>query len=95
MGRKKTCKVYFIKAENSDEIYIGSTTMSLQNRLSRHKNPNSTTTASKLLQYGNLSISLLETVERKEELRRRELDYINIYKDQGHTVINKYKPIRI
>lgn len=95
MGRNRTCKVYCVKAENSDQIYIGSTILSLKCRLNRHKNPNSTTRASILLQHGDLSITLLETVDNKEELRQREMHYINTYKENGHTVINKNKPVRI
>ena len=94
MGRNRTFKVYFIKAENSDDIYIGSTKLSLKGRLNRHKNPKSTTRASNLLKHGDLSITLLETVDNKEDLRRREMYYINTYKENGHSVLNKNKPVR-
>lgn len=95
MGRKRTHKVYILRAENTDKVYIGSTSLSLQNRLGIHRGVNCTTTATQLLQFGKLSIELLELVENREQSKRRELYYINTFRENGQNVVDKYKPIRV
>lgn len=95
MGRKRTHKVYVLKAENSENVYIGSTSLSLQARLRLHRGVNCTTTATQLLQFGKLSIELLELVQTREQSKRRELYHINTFRENGRNVVNKYKPIRV
>lgn len=95
MGRTKTFKVYVLKAEHTDKIYIGSTKLSLNKRLSIHHGQNCTTKAVELLPFGKLSIELLEMVDDLANLKYRELEYINMYKREGANIVNHNKPIRI
>lgn len=95
MGRTKTNKVYILRAENTDKVYIGSTRLSLQKRLCCHRYKKCTTRAVELLEYGTLSIELLEKVDDRAYLKHRELDYINMFKSNGANVVNKYNPIRV
>lgn len=95
MGRKRTYKVYILKAENTDKVYIGSTGLSLQKRLCCHRYRHCTTKAVQLLEHGKLSIELLELVQDKSCLKHRELDYVNMYKNNGANVVNKNNPVRV
>lgn len=92
-------KIYMIKSENSEKIYIGSTTRPLTERLKSHeihfkmyKNGKyNYVTSFKILELGDYYILLLENVkvETKTELERIEGNYIKKYQN-----VNKHVPGR-
>ena len=76
-------KIYKITSPHTDKIYIGSTICSLHQRLYihryNHKHKVDKTTSSKILEYGDASIQLIETYKckNKRELRIREQYHID------------------
>lgn len=90
----KTFKVYYVKAEHSDDIYIGSTTIPISQRLAIHKNPKNTASSRKLLQYGPISITIIELVIDRKQLKEREEYHINAFRNNGFNVINQYRAKR-
>lgn len=79
-------KIYKITSDQTPDIYIGSTTQTLNIRLSKHKNDYKRylkgkyhyVTSFNIVKYPNCKIDLLELCdfETKEELRKRESEYI-------------------
>jgi hypothetical protein len=74
-------KIYKLICDNSDLIYIGSTTQKLYKRLNEHKKKDCS--SKKLFELGNVKIILIEEVkcENKEQLIKREQYYIDKYKN--------------
>lgn len=84
----KPINFYIITSTNTDKVYIGSTSNTLSQRLSNHKTNNSCTSKF-IINAGNFSIDLLETVEcNPEERAQIEYKYIQEY---GENIINKNK----
>lgn len=84
-------KIYKISSLNTDKIYIGSTIMELNKRMSKHKSDykNKTSHSSKeILLYENCIIELIEefSCNSKKELEKREGDIILNY---GELCVNK------
>ena len=87
-------KIYKITSDQTNDIYIGSTTKSLNRRLSDHKYDYKRylrgdyhyVTSFEISKYPDCKIELLElcNFETKEELRRREGEYI-----QNNNCVNK------
>jgi hypothetical protein len=73
--------IYKITSPNNDNIYIGSTTLSLIERLNLHNyNKNRCNITSKqILESGNATIELLENIkfENRKELYQKEREYIS------------------
>lgn len=69
-------KVYKIVSSQTDKIYIGSTTQSLNRRYNEHKCKNK----NKIMFYKNTKIILLEEIRYNEvvELKKREQYYLDI-----------------
>ena len=88
----KNSKIYAIKSDLTDKIYIGSTTQRLCKRFSQHKDnflKNKETVSSfELFKIGNCFIELIELFpcSCKEELFKKEGEIIRQFKD---IVINK------
>lgn len=82
-------KIYKLVSDKTDDIYIGSTCMTLCKRLYSHK-CRPTTTTSKLFVHGDIKIVLVENYScaSKDELFRRERWHI-----ENNICINKYRPI--
>lgn len=86
VNRFQKGKIYTIRSHQTDEIYIGSTTVTLSQRLAKHKNQfkcwkNGTThyvTSFKLLEYGDAYIELLcnYPCNDRNELNKKEGEYI-------------------
>ncbi len=74
-------KIYKLICDNSDFIYIGSTTQKLYKRLDQHKRYGCS--SKKLFELGNVKIILIEDFkcENKEQLIKREQYYIDKYKN--------------
>jgi len=74
-------KIYKLICDNSDLIYIGSTTQPLYKRLNEHKKRN--ISSKKLFELGNVKIILIEEVkcDNNEQLIKREQYYIDKYKN--------------
>jgi predicted GIY-YIG superfamily endonuclease len=72
----KLGRIYAIKSNKTDKIYIGSTFTSLKTRLTKHRHQK--TTASELLSFDDVYIELIEYVscENKQELLEREKEII-------------------
>jgi len=93
-------KVYKITSNQTNKIYIGSTSkMYLSQRLGDHKSAFKTrangkindSTAYEILQYDDAEITLIESYpcNTKDELLSRERYYIDVYKD---ICVNKCRP---
>lgn len=82
MPNYENSKIYCIRSYQCEEIYIGSTIQNLSSRMSKHrsayKKNRSTTTATKILQYDDCYIELLEyyPCKNRMELNRKEGQYI-------------------
>lgn len=98
MNKYHSGKIYKIISNETDKIYIGSTTeQTVAKRLAKHKsnfkdwlrdNTNTYTSSYELFKLGDVSIILLESYncENKDELTSREQYYIDLNKD---IVVNK------
>ena len=53
-------KIYIIKSNQTDKIYIGSTTQTLGNRFMGHKSSRNKTTSKNIMIFGDAYIELLE-----------------------------------
>lgn len=94
-------KIYKLISDQSDKIYIGSTTQSLSRRLAKHKSDyhvnkkNNTCTISSLLivQFSDVKIILIEKCpcDNIEELLSREQYWIDFFKSQ---IINKNDAVK-
>lgn len=88
-------KIYIIKSNQTDNIYIGSTTSSLSQRLSKHKSSYKRYIAGKrgfvssfdIIKFEDAIIELLEDFEcqTKEQLTRREGELIK----ENNICVNK------
>jgi len=86
MCNYQEAKIYQIKSEQTDKVYIGSTTKKLSQRFSTHKRDYKRylagkydyVTSFKILEYGDAYIELLEDYpcESKTELEHREAELI-------------------
>ena len=86
----KNGKIYKLWSPEGDDIYIGSTTISLSRRKAKHKSQNNT---SKILfeKYTDVRIELLEECpcDNKEQLLKKEGEYI-----RNNNCVNKFIPNR-
>jgi hypothetical protein len=100
-NRYNNGKIYKLVSNHTDNIYIGSTCKDrLCQRLARHKGNykdwlktgKNYTTSYELFKLGDVEIILLESVncETKEQLLKKEREYIDRYKDIN---VNKAIPI--
>ena len=73
----KNGKIYKIVCYDTDEIYIGSTVVSLEDRLNKHKKPTNDCCSKQIIDRGNYYIELLETYpcNNEFELYRKEGEY--------------------
>ncbi len=87
-------KIYIIKSPNHNKAYIGSTCQKLEYRLAFH-NETRNTTCTEILDAGDAYITLLEAFpcSTKEELLRKEGEYIREYKDAivNHNIAGRTK----
>ena len=85
-------KIYKLTCDKSDKIYIGSTVLTLNERLSKHKGKKSCLSR-QLLELGEVKIELIQNYpcNNKKELETKERHYIEKYKN---IVVNKYIPTR-
>jgi hypothetical protein len=93
MCNYQEAKIYQVKSDHTDDVYIGSTTTKLSQRFSKHKNhykrylvgKGRYITSFKILEYGDAYIELLEDypcesnieLEHREAELIRELDCVN------------------
>jgi hypothetical protein len=92
-------KIYTIRSHQTDDVYIGSTTQSLKERLRGHKKDYNSwkngkrnyTSSYEIIKYDDAYIELLEDVncERKEQLHKREGELI-----REMDCVNKFIPCR-
>ena len=77
--------VYMVSSPNTDKVYIGSTVQLLRKRFDQHKSANRNQTRSAIIiAAGDAKITELFKFETCtiEELRTKEKEYINQYKDK-------------
>ena len=97
MNKYRNGKIYKILDNTNNNIYIGSTIQTLENRLRIHKNL--TCSSKEIIKNGDYSIILIEDYpcETDEELRKREQFYMNsgvcINNRNSYTDIKKYYKI--
>jgi group I intron endonuclease len=89
--------VYKIVSKNTEKIYIGSTSISLEKRLKQHEYMSATkqkkTQSFEIIKYGDYEIKLLESFENISEadLRRKETEFIRKFE---HICVNIGVPIK-
>ena len=87
----KPINFYIITSTNTDKVYIGSTVKTLKQRLNGHiyeAKLNKGCTSKFIINAGDYSIDLLETVEcNSEERFNLEMEYIKGY---GELAVNNY-----
>jgi len=86
MDRYRNSKIYVIKSDSTDKVYVGSTTERLSIRMSKHKckykryllKKSSYVTAFQILKFNNAYIEILESFpcNIREDLLKREGHYI-------------------
>jgi len=94
-----TGKIYAIKCNETDDVYIGSTIQTLKERLRAHKNKlnqyikgkGRNTTSFEIVKYDSCYIELLEMYpcNSKEELLKKEKEYM-----ESIECVNKCRPFR-
>jgi hypothetical protein len=94
-----TGRIYKITSPQTDTVYIGSTTQTLQKRLSKHKSDYKQYQNGKvnyissyeILKYGDAKIELIDEnkYETMTELQYKEREYIELHKN----AVNKQKPL--
>lgn len=74
----KNGKIYCIRSYQTEQIYIGSTTQTLAQRLVKHKGKNDGCSSKIILQYSDAYIELIELFpcNSKEELNKKEGEHI-------------------
>jgi hypothetical protein len=95
-------KIYTIRFNNSNEIYIGSTTQSLSQRIASHKKDKNCSLYQLInttynSDWNNCYIELYENCacNNKEELLKKEGELIRLFKnDENYITINKAIPLR-
>jgi len=101
MNKYYNSKIYVIKSNQTNKIYIGSTTGTISKRHTDHKydyrrylnNEFRYITSFEIIKYNDSYIEILEKIKcnNKKELHDKERYYINLYKDD---VVNKFIPNR-
>lgn len=86
MPEYKNGKIYAIRSHQTTNIYIGSTTRPLSQRLGKHRycyNNNLNKSSMHILKYPDYYIELIETFacNSKDELEKKEGEYIRQFKD--------------
>ena len=86
MNKYNKGKIYKITSPNTEDVYYGSTILSLNKRFRTHKKCNS----KKIIDAGDAKVELVENYpcESKQELLWRERYYI-----ENFDCVNKMKPI--
>src|SRR5690349_9306869 len=92
MVNYQNSKIYKLWSDESDCLYIGSTTQPLHRRLSEHMSDMKSgrrCTSTKMREHSNIRIELVEKFpcDSKEDLVAREGHYIRVNRD---SVLNKY-----
>lgn len=77
----KNGKIYVIRSNLTDKIYVGSTKHKLNIRFSAHLNKNNTTCSKKLIDLGDARIELIEDYpcNNRKELELRERHFQDLY----------------
>lgn len=88
-------RIYKISSPSTYKVYIGSTKLSLKDRMNQHKKTNNNCTSSEILKYSDAKIQLVEDVYTDDddsnfELLMRERHYII----KERYSVNKNLPIR-
>jgi len=80
-------KIYIIKSNKTDMVYIGSTTRTLEERFKVHKTK-PLKCCKELMKYDDIFIELLENYSCNgvKELEKKEYEYINKYKNSVNIV---------
>ena len=69
-------KIYEIRCNETDEVYIGKTIKTLEERLSRHKSSYNETTSKQIILRGDYIMSLIDECDTEEESIELEARYI-------------------
>ena len=91
----KNAKIYKLWCHETNEIYVGSTTQSLANRLSKHKSPTNTCNSKILFEKSNnVMIELLELFpcENKMYLNKKEGEFIRKFDCVNKNIAGRTQP---
>ena len=92
--------IYAIVCNETGEMYIGSTTKTIEYRLSQHKSVSNSCSSKQIIDRKNYKLQLLESsiYDTKSEILSREKHWIQESKKtceiEGGSVINKATPIK-
>jgi hypothetical protein len=88
--------IYAIVCNETGEMYIGSTTKTIEHRLSQHKLVSNSCSSKQIIDRKNYKLQLLESsvYDTKSEILSREKHWIHQSIIEGGTVINKATPIK-
>lgn len=83
-------KIYVIRSNLTDKIYVGSTKHKLNTRFSAHRNKNNSTCSKQLIDLGDARIELIENYpcNNRKELELRERYYQDLH---SNTLVNQKK----
>jgi len=73
--------VYMIISKNTDKVYIGQTTLKLSVRFNQHLSKLNDTRSKIVISYGDVEIKIIDTSDDLEELKIKEQEYIQFFKD--------------
>ena len=99
MNKYHNSKIYKLTDNTNQNIYIGSTIQTLQQRLQGHKSSARSSkegygcASKQIIDNGDYKIELLEEFqcETKTELCQKEQEYLDKYNNQGVNLVNKVK----
>ena len=91
MDKYNDGKIYRLDVIGCEKVYIGSCIISLNERFGLHKRDWNTCSSKELFTYGEPLITLIENYgcKTKIELCMREQYYMDKFKEDGYTLINK------
>jgi len=96
MVNYKNSKIYKIINDVNNKFYIGSTTQPLYKRINEHRQKHNCMSKNLGVNLKECSIILIENFEcnNREELLRKEREYIEKYRQEKKEIVNEKIPIR-
>ena len=90
------CTIYKITSPNTQDVYVGSTSLKLKIRFSIHKSSYNKSSSRQIIQAGDPIIVCLEEGEftDRKSAYSKEKEYIDKLRGEGAQIVNKNIPCR-
>lgn len=90
------CTIYKITSPNTQDVYVGSTSLKLNVRFSIHKSSYNKSSSTQIIQAGDPVIACLEEGEFTDRklAYSKEKEYIDKLRGEGANIVNKNIPCR-